>query len=91
MTVELIRRYTWNNSDYAYFRFADGCTAAMNAPLGTYVTDDDWIAYALQWYDLTHTPEPDPVIQILMNCSDADLVAEVLRRKLVITVEGGVV
>lgn len=90
MTVEIIRRYTWNNTDYCHVRFSDGTVVELAADIGVYVTDDDWIAYALAWI-ASRPVEPDPMEQLLRCCPEDMLVAEVLRRHLNITVEGGVV
>jgi len=88
MTATIIRIYTFGIDDYCHIRYGDNTSIELSQPAGTFTTDQEWIDLALQLYDLRPDP-PDPMLQILMCCPDDILVAEVLRRHLIITVEGG--
>jgi hypothetical protein len=90
MTAEVIYKHTWNVNDYCQLRYGDGSCIELSTPIGQFSTDQEWIDLALQLYE-SRPETPDPLEDLLRAVPDAMLVAEVLRRHLNITVEGGMV
>lgn len=86
MQAEIIRKETWNNSEYCYILYSDGSKITLSGAIGQY-TDEQWIALALEYAEPDPEPE-DPMIAVLQCCSDQMLIDEVVRRHLVIAVAG---
>ena len=86
MTAEIYKKYVWNNKEYCNLRYGDGSCITLSAAIGTY-TDQEWIDLAISLYD-AQPEDPDPMLQIVMSCPDQMLIDEVIRRHLVIVVEG---
>jgi hypothetical protein len=87
MTAIVFCKYVFNGEESCNIHFSDGNCITFSKPVGTYTTDEAWIAFALEWYAANNTAEPDPM-QMMIRCySDQELVDECIRRHLVVTAQ----
>jgi hypothetical protein len=87
--MEIVRKYTWGIDDYCYIRYDNGTSITLSKLIGVFTTDQQWLDLAQWYWDQTQVLPPDPMVSVLMSCSDAMLVDEVIRRHLIVTVQQG--
>jgi hypothetical protein len=86
MTAIVFCKYVLGTEESCNIRFSDGTSVTFSVPVGTYTTDEAWIAYALAWY-AAQPPTLDPMMQMLRCYGDSELVDECIRRHLIVTAQ----
>jgi hypothetical protein len=78
---KIISNFQWNDTFYCVVQCPDGSCIELRSE--TKLTEQEWIDLATTIYS-EKPAEPDPMEDLLRSCPDDMLVAEVLRRHLII-------